>query len=277
MYSIADYDKRYQPYDKSGGVLKQADWVKLPANPKGDGLQALLEYNRGLEVFSIFILLLEKTTLQKPQNRGKFLNFRDEPATVLQIAKGISLKSKVKLVEYALDVLVELNWVIYEPEKTTKTSESLAEVSGSKFRPLAEVSSSKSRVPKSRVLKSKYMDFVELTSEEHKKLITRYGENNTRKLIGALNRYIGSTGRKYKSHYYTLLNFAKRDDMPELKPPKEDAAAEQKALERKRNEIRKEYGQYYRERTTEELRAMLKSPIETNRKWLIKEILKEKR
>jgi len=129
---------------------------------------------------------------------------------------------------------------------------------------------------KVKLSKDKHKDFVFLTSEEHKKLLSRYGDNNTRKLIDALNRYIGQTGKKYKSHYYTLLNFAKRDDMPELKPSKEDAAAEQQALERKRKEIRKDEGDYYREKTTDELRAMLTEKKHLSRKWLIDEILKEK-
>lgn len=70
---------------------------------------------------------------------------------------------------------------------------------------------SKSKVKEKE--KDKYRDFVFLTSDEHKKLLTTYGENNTDKLIADLNRYIGQSGKKYKSHYFTLLNFAKRNDM----------------------------------------------------------------
>ena len=80
-YRIAKYDELYQPYDKSGRELVHADWVKLPANPKGDGLQELLEHKQGLEVFGIWCLLLEKTTREKPENRGKLLNRKEESAT----------------------------------------------------------------------------------------------------------------------------------------------------------------------------------------------------
>ena len=110
-YEIANYDELYRPYDKSGRDLKFADWVKVPAKPKGDGLQALLEHNRGLEVFGVWILLLQKATKQKPENRGKLLNHKDLPASVEEIAKGISLSKKVRLVEYSLSVLVSMGWV----------------------------------------------------------------------------------------------------------------------------------------------------------------------
>lgn len=264
MYLIKEYDERYRPYDKSGGELRQPEWVKMPAKPKGEGLGTLLEYPRGLEIFGIWCLLLQKTTKEKkPANRGKLLNHKELPATIPEIAKAISLPTKIKLVRNAISVLVEMGWVVLDSESEQNPEE-------------LPQTSAKSRVPKSRVPKSKYMDFVELTSEEYKKLIIRYGEKNTRRLIGSLNRYIGQSGRKYKSHYYTLLNFAKRDDMPELKPPKEDAVAEQKAIEKKRQEIRKENGDYYREKSIEELQAMRKEKKHLARWWLIDEILKEK-
>jgi hypothetical protein len=53
------------------------------------------------------------------------------------------------------------------------------------------------------------LDFVMLTKEEYGKLIDRFGEVETKELIERLNNYIGSTGKIYKSHYFTILNFAK--------------------------------------------------------------------
>ncbi|WP_212930109.1 DNA-binding protein [Shouchella clausii] len=59
--------------------------------------------------------------------------------------------------------------------------------------------------------KRTYLDFVKLTEEEREKLIKKFGSVKTDDLIEQLNNYIGSKGDKYKSHYYTLLNWAKRD------------------------------------------------------------------
>lgn len=112
MYEITDYDKLYRPYDKSGGELKHPGFVKLPVKPKGDGLQLLLDQKRGLEVFAIWCLLLEKATSERPKNRGKLLNHKEEPATPDEIARGISLKTKVGLVEYALNTLVTIGWLV---------------------------------------------------------------------------------------------------------------------------------------------------------------------
>jgi len=139
MYQIANYCDRYRPYDKSGGELRNPEWVKMPCKPKGDGLQTLLEYPRGLEIFGIWCLILQKTTKEKkPENRGKLLNHRELPASIPEIAKSISLGSKIKLVNNAISVLVEMGWVI---------DDGFAEESSADFRK----TSAKSSVPKGSV------------------------------------------------------------------------------------------------------------------------------
>ena len=59
--------------------------------------------------------------------------------------------------------------------------------------------------------KMKYSDFVEMTGEEYGKLTDAYGEDAVRGYIEDLNNYKGSTGKKYKSDYLTLLTWIKRD------------------------------------------------------------------
>ena len=114
MYQITNYNELYRPYNKSGEELKRPDFVKLPINPKGDGLQSLFEHKRGLEFFGVWCLLLEKATSEKkPKNRGKLLNHQGQPASVAEIAKSISLKNKINLVEHALSILVSMGWVEY--------------------------------------------------------------------------------------------------------------------------------------------------------------------
>ena len=60
--------------------------------------------------------------------------------------------------------------------------------------------------------KTKYLDFVYLTQEEHKELIDRLGEDKTNDMIEKLNNYIGSKGKKYKSHYHTILNWVRMEE-----------------------------------------------------------------
>ena len=60
--------------------------------------------------------------------------------------------------------------------------------------------------------KDKYMDFVFLTKEEYNKLITRFGKDKSQGLIERLNNYVGSKGKKYQSHYHTILTWADKDN-----------------------------------------------------------------
>jgi hypothetical protein len=59
--------------------------------------------------------------------------------------------------------------------------------------------------------KKKYAEFVSLTLEEYEKLKTQFGEQGTADRIERLNLYKGSTGKKYKSDYLTILNWEKKN------------------------------------------------------------------
>lgn len=54
-------------------------------------------------------------------------------------------------------------------------------------------------------------DNVVLSEEELDKLHARWGEDAVQKELENLSGYMASTGKKYKSHYATLLNWLKRD------------------------------------------------------------------
>ena len=68
------------------------------------------------------------------------------------------------------------------------------------------------KVDSEKIKKDKFGEFekVLLTSEEYSKLLERFGEKNTNMLIFELDTYIASSGKRYSSHYATLLNWAKR-------------------------------------------------------------------
>lgn len=51
---------------------------------------------------------------------------------------------------------------------------------------------------------------VFITEAEFKKLADQYGPTTTKKLIEELSGYLKSSGKRYKSHYATLLNWARR-------------------------------------------------------------------
>lgn len=91
---------------------------------------------------------------------------------------------------------------------------------------------------KEKINKKKYLDFVYLAEEEHTKLINLYGIKQTDELIDKLNNYIGSTWKRYKSHYYTILNRAKKETTT---APKQNEILK----ERERLRIRQEAEQYF--------------------------------
>jgi len=64
---------------------------------------------------------------------------------------------------------------------------------------------------KEKPTKEKFSEFVLLKKEEHEKLIEKFGEKETTQMIERLNNYIGSSGRRYKSHYHTILQWAEKD------------------------------------------------------------------
>lgn len=48
---------------------------------------------------------------------------------------------------------------------------------------------------------------VLLTQEEYEKLLVKLGERKTAEFISRLENYVGSKGKKYKSHYHTILSW----------------------------------------------------------------------
>lgn len=62
------------------------------------------------------------------------------------------------------------------------------------------------------VLKVAYGEFgnVKLTEEERSKLIEKLGIRQTLDLIEELSGYLASKGKKYSSHYATILNWSRR-------------------------------------------------------------------
>lgn len=66
---------------------------------------------------------------------------------------------------------------------------------------------------------------VKLSEDEYKKLIERFGEKDTKDKIENLSLYLSSKGDKYKSHYATILSWAKKDK----KSNSQDRSVEEKA------------------------------------------------
>jgi hypothetical protein len=62
---------------------------------------------------------------------------------------------------------------------------------------------------------------IRISEKEYDKLITDFGEGKTKEYLNKLYLYIGSTGKKYKSHYLTVLAWMGKDAvLPKSLKPK---------------------------------------------------------
>ena len=113
---------------------------------------------------------------------------------------------------------------------TTKEKNIKKEYKESDIMPLEEVKYD-NLWNKSKTIKRKHLDFVSLTTEEFDKLTTDYGQATVQDFIERLNDYIGSKGKKYKSHYFTIKNWMRRDGVQKKEPVKK-MTAEQKTAAR---------------------------------------------
>ena len=84
---------------------------------------------------------------------------------------------------------------------------------------LSKMIPTKETTTKETITKERHFSFVFLFNEEYQKLVEKFGKDKTDEMIERLDLYLGSRGsRKYKSHYYTLLNW---DRMERDRKPKE--------------------------------------------------------
>lgn len=81
---------------------------------------------------------------------------------------------------------------------------------------VGDVIKDNARIDKNRIEKNIHniqygeLKKVSLSSEEYTRLVDLFGQTGVDVLIFELDTYIASSGKKYKSHYATLLNWAKR-------------------------------------------------------------------
>ena len=176
---IKNWD-RWQSYRSDRG---QPPWIKVHRcvmrNPEW---VALTDTERG-QLVSIWLLAAD--------NNGLI------PSSSKLIQKLCFMNTPLKLNKF-----IELGFICQNDAKTT--SERRQDDQPEKRR------GEESRVEKSRNKKNKYLEFVFLTNQEHEKLVEQFGDG-TKGWIERLNNYIGSKGKKYKSHYHTILAWHRKD------------------------------------------------------------------
>jgi len=80
-------------------------------------------------------------------------------------------------------------------------------------------------IDKEKEKKNKYAPYVLLLDSEYFKLTEKYGDDIAKKCVEKLNNYKGSTGKKYKSDYLTILNWVVGEVLKDNKLIKNDVFA----------------------------------------------------
>lgn len=83
-----------------------------------------------------------------------------------------------------------------------------------------KVTEKKRKAPqKPRIEREHYAEFVTLTKQEYDRLVERYGEAPTKRMIEILDNYKGATGKKYDCDYRAILNWVvKRYEEEQSRP-----------------------------------------------------------
>jgi hypothetical protein len=91
--------------------------------------------------------------------------------------------------------------------------------------------------------KNTYGEFknVKMTTAEFEKLVQAEGAERANALIEELSSYLASSGKRYKSHYATLLNWGRRKDKEET--PKQKFLTTEEISRRNYEESKKQLAQ----------------------------------
>ena len=153
--------------------------------------------------------------------KGIVMPLRDE--SVEEIEKSLKELAKKQLIErYSIEDEEYIQIIKWEDHQTFKTDRNRVakypeNPNGTqletdwKNRPskLSEVKISEVKLSEEKDTHGEFKNVL-LKKEEYQKLIEKIGDKNTKLLIEELSTYLESKGVKYRSHYATLLNWARR-------------------------------------------------------------------
>lgn len=107
LYAIANWDRHYE--NNRTRELKRLDFVLVPNKQDGDGYRTLMASPRGLEMFAVWILLLELASKCSP--RGVLVRDNGQPHTAATLSRMLCLPEEI--VQLSLDQLAsdEIGWM----------------------------------------------------------------------------------------------------------------------------------------------------------------------
>lgn len=93
-----------------------------------------------------------------------------------------------------------------------------------------------------KVQKIQYAEFVKLSEDEFQRLVTKYGDEKTARMIEVLDNYKGSSGKKYKSDYRAILNWVASKVEQEFKQKPKEVSFDVELAERQAREAPIDFG-----------------------------------
>lgn len=133
------------------------------------------------------------------------------PSTVWKYLKVLQNLEKIDITSNSkFSVVTVVNWEFYQEIKYPSDSKHDSKVTANEQQSNSNVTHtrrSKNDKNEKKVIKKHYAEFVTMTEAEHQKLIDQHGETFTARCIEVLDNYKGSTGKRYKSDYRTILNW----------------------------------------------------------------------
>jgi len=143
--------------------------------------------------------------------KNRWIEARDDQGNILATANERRLYGKKIFYRLGIKFLGRAETIANganpQPSHVVQTT-----IANDDIKPSHQVRTTKESITKETIQKNTHGEFenVFLKEEEYQKLVERITENNAKILIEELSAGIASKGYKYKSHYATLLNWARR-------------------------------------------------------------------
>lgn len=166
------------------------------------------------------IIFNSKEMILKP---GQFITGRFKASEDLKL-KGKMWDRKVdslrkmkiltKEVTNKFTIISIINWDTYQSNAETNDQVNDQQMTNKRPTNDQQMTTDKNDKNDKKILKYIYGEFknVKLSKEEHEKLVAEFGESGTKDKIESLSQYVASKGKKYSSHYATILSWERKND-----------------------------------------------------------------
>jgi len=113
---------------------------------------------------------------------------------------------------FTLNILNYNGYQSLENYKSDTKSDSKSEMKAKQKRNESDTINKNDNNDKNEKKKREYAPLVFMTEEEHQKLLSELGDPLTKEYIKDLSLYLQSKGKRYKSHYATILAWHRKDE-----------------------------------------------------------------